>query len=91
MLPAANPAPVIRLPAGQVSVSWAELAAFTLWTLLASEYPAMLELTQIAYGVKVPCPSPLSNPVSVQVVLLIAPFALSGAEVSITMLPPTSV
>jgi hypothetical protein len=32
-----NPPPVITLPAGQVSVSWAELPAFTLCALLASE------------------------------------------------------
>ena len=37
VLPAANPPPVITLPAGQVSVSWAKLPAFTLCALLASE------------------------------------------------------
>jgi hypothetical protein len=37
VLAAANPPPVITLPAGHVSVSWAELPALTLCALLASE------------------------------------------------------
>ena len=51
----------------------------------------MLELTRHPSAWNVPCPSPLSNPVTVQVVLLVAPFALSGAELRSPCCRPTNV